>query len=492
MRIVLPVGITASALVASHAFVAPSSRSARHQFALSATDIKGTVKWYNPERGFGFIEVDEGGPDMYVHATGLLFDGPLIEEERVSFITEIDRRTNKPKAVEVERIAAEEVVVEEAEPEPVEEAPVEEEPAKTVVATILSGPVKQKLPVATPPDETFQRSLLEAQIANKAPTEPAKTVVATILSGPVKQKLPVATPPDETFQRSLLEAQIANKAPTEPAKTVVATILSGPVKQKLPVATPPDEAFQRSLLEAQLANKAPTQAASPFQSVDYDSAARLAYEAAGESGEFEAFKAKYLEDASAMVGDKYKAAAEADAAEAKAKAEAAEAARLAKEAEEKRLAEEAAAAEAKAKAEAEAAEAARLAEEAAAAKAKAEAEAAEAARLAEEAAAAKAKAEAEAAEAARLAEEKRLAEEAAAAEALEAEARELGYPSVAVMKARQQPKSAEEEAALASKYGAMDLEERAFSILTDLGMIDLNPDPEDPNRDRSKDDDDME
>jgi len=406
MRIVLPVGITASALVASHAFVAPSSRSARHQFALSATDIKGTVKWYNPERGFGFIEVDEGGPDMYVHATGLLFDGPLIEEERVSFITEIDRRTNKPKAVEVERIAAEEVVVEEAEPEPVEEAPVEEEPAKTVVATILSGPVKQKLPVATPPDETFQRSLLEAQIANKAPTEPAKTVVATILSGPVKQKLPVATPPDE--------------------------------------------AFQRSLLEAQLANKAPTQAASPFQSVDYDSAARLAYEAAGESGEFEAFKAKYLEDASAMVGDKYKAAAEADAAEAKAKAEAAEAARLAKEAEEKRLAEEAAAAEAKAKA------------------------------------------EAEAAEAARLAEEKRLAEEAAAAEALEAEARELGYPSVAVMKARQQPKSAEEEAALASKYGAMDLEERAFSILTDLGMIDLNPDPEDPNRDRSKDDDDME
>ncbi|KAK1748001.1 hypothetical protein QTG54_001964 [Skeletonema marinoi] len=384
MRILLPVGITASALVASHAFVAPSSRSARHQFALSATDIKGTVKWYNPERGFGFIEVDEGGPDMYVHATGLLFDGPLIEEERVSFITEIDARTNKPKAVEVERIAAEEVVVEEAEPEPVAEAPVEEAPVVE-----------------------------------------------------------------------------------EPAKTVVATILAGPVKQKLPVATPPDEAFQRSLLEAQLANKAPTQAASPFQSVDYDSAARLAYEAAGESGDFDAFKAKYLEDASAMVGDKYKA----DAAEAKAKAEAAEAARLAKEAEEKRLAEEAAAAEAKAKA---------------------EAEAAEAARLAEEAAAAKAKAEAEAAEAARLAEEKRLAEEAAAAEAVDAEARELGYPSVAVMKARQQPKSAEEEAALASKYGAMDLEERAFSILTDLGMIDLNPDPEDPNRDTSKDDDDME
>ena len=362
MRTFLAVGVAASALAATQAFVAPSTPSARNQFSLSATatDIKGTVKWYNSERGFGFIEVDDGGPDMYVHATGLSFDGPLIENERVSFVTEIDRRTNKPKAVEVERIAAEEVV-EEAEPEPAQEAPAEE-PAKTIVPTVFAVPEKQKLPVATPPDEAFQRSLLEAQIANSA---------------------------------------VASASAT------------------------------------------------PFQSVDYDSAAKLAYEAAGESGDFETFKAKYLEDTSAMVGEKYKAAAEADAAEAKAKAEAA------------------------------------------AAKAKAEAEAAEAARLAEEAAA-KAKAEAEAAEAARLAEEKRLAEEAAAKEAAEAEARELGYPSVAVMKARQQPKSAEEEAALASKYGAMDLEERAFSILADLGMIDLNPDPEDPNRDTSKDDDDIE
>ena len=259
------------------------------------------------------------------------------------------------------------------------------------------------------------------------------------------------------------------------------------------------------MLTAQIANKAPVQAVSEslFQSVDYDSAAKLAYEAAGGSGDYEAFKTKYLEDTSAMVGEKHKAKAEAEAAEGKAAAEAAEEAKAkAEAAEAARLAEEAAAKEAKA--EAEAAEAARLveekrlAEEAAAKEAKAEAEAAEAARLveekrlAEEAAAKEAKAEAEAAEAARLAEEKRLADEAAAKGAEEAEARELGYPSVAAMKARQQPKSAEEEAALASKYGAMDLEERAFSILVDLGMIELNPDPEDPNRDSSKDDDDLE
>jgi len=422
MRTLLSVGVAASVLVASHAFVPPSSPSARHQFALSATatDIKGTVKWYNPERGFGFIEVDDGGPDMYVHATGLSFEGPLYENERVSFVTEIDRRTNKPKAVEVQRVAAEEVV--DVEPEaPAEEAPVAA--AKTITPTVFAVPKKEKLPVATPPDETFQRSLLAAQIANKPPAPAAKTITPTVFAVPKKEKLPVATPPDETFQRSLLAAQIANKPPAPAAKTITPTVFAVPKKEKLPTATPPDETFQRSLLAAQLANKPPPQAtsASPFQSVDYDAAARLAYEAAGGSGDFEAFKTKYLEETSAMVGDKHKAKAEAEAAEAKAAAEAAEAARLAKEAEEKRL-----------------------------------------------------------------------AEEAAAKEAEEAQARELGYPSVAVMKARQQPKSAEEEAALASKYGAMDLEERAFSILADLGMIELNPDPDDPNRDTSKDDDDME
>merc|ERR1711966_556714 len=129
-------------------------------------------------------------------------------------------------------------------------------------------------------------------------------------------------------------------------------------------------------------------------------------------------------------------------------------------------------------------------EEAAAAAAAAEeaaAKEAEEKRLAEEAAAAKAAAEEAAAkeaeeEAARIAEK----------EAEEAKAKELGYPSVEVMKARQQPKSTEEEASLAGKYGAMELGERAFAILADLGMIDLHPDPDDPSRDTSKDGEDVE
>ena len=52
---------------------------------------------YNVERGYGFIAVDDGGPDMYVHATGLETDRPLKDGDHVRFVTEIDRRTNKPK-----------------------------------------------------------------------------------------------------------------------------------------------------------------------------------------------------------------------------------------------------------------------------------------------------------------------------------------------------------------------------------------------------------
>ncbi len=57
----------------------------------------GTVKFYNGQKGFGFIQPDNGGKDVFVHATALERAGirNLVEGQKVSFETEEDRRTGK-------------------------------------------------------------------------------------------------------------------------------------------------------------------------------------------------------------------------------------------------------------------------------------------------------------------------------------------------------------------------------------------------------------
>ena len=57
----------------------------------------GTVKFYNGQKGFGFIQPDDGGKDVFVHATALERAGisGLIEGQKVSFDTQEDRRTGK-------------------------------------------------------------------------------------------------------------------------------------------------------------------------------------------------------------------------------------------------------------------------------------------------------------------------------------------------------------------------------------------------------------
>jgi len=59
-----------------------------------------------------------------------------------------------------------------------------------------------------------------------------------------------------------------------------------------------------------------------------------------------------------------------------------------------------------------------------------------------------------------------------------------------IERARQQPKSPDEEQRLKEKYGSMDLEERAFNILVDLGMVDLHSDPDETSLDWEENDED--
>lgn len=57
----------------------------------------GTVKFFNATKGYGFIQPDAGGNDVFVHVTALERAGvpPLTEGQRVSFDVETDRRSGK-------------------------------------------------------------------------------------------------------------------------------------------------------------------------------------------------------------------------------------------------------------------------------------------------------------------------------------------------------------------------------------------------------------
>ena len=59
--------------------------------------ITGTVKFYNDQKGFGFIQPEDGSRDVFVHATALERAGMrgLVEGEKVSVDTAADRRSGK-------------------------------------------------------------------------------------------------------------------------------------------------------------------------------------------------------------------------------------------------------------------------------------------------------------------------------------------------------------------------------------------------------------
>ena len=60
----------------------------------------GTVKWFNSQKGFGFIQPDDGGADVFVHISAVERAGlaGLHEGQKVSFELMVDRRSGKYSA----------------------------------------------------------------------------------------------------------------------------------------------------------------------------------------------------------------------------------------------------------------------------------------------------------------------------------------------------------------------------------------------------------
>ena len=66
----------------------------------------GTVKFYNSQKGFGFIAPDDGGKDVFVHATALERAGMmgLVEGQKIAFDVQTDRRNGKDAATNLQKV----------------------------------------------------------------------------------------------------------------------------------------------------------------------------------------------------------------------------------------------------------------------------------------------------------------------------------------------------------------------------------------------------
>jgi CspA family cold shock protein len=68
--------------------------------------MQGTVKWFNAQKGFGFIQPDEGGKDVFVHISAVERAGMqgLDEGQKVSFELVADRKSGKSSADNLRKV----------------------------------------------------------------------------------------------------------------------------------------------------------------------------------------------------------------------------------------------------------------------------------------------------------------------------------------------------------------------------------------------------
>ena len=63
----------------------------------------GTVKWFNTQKGYGVIQPDEGGKDIFVHISAVERSnlGSLVEGQKIGFELRRDRKTGRDSAVDL-------------------------------------------------------------------------------------------------------------------------------------------------------------------------------------------------------------------------------------------------------------------------------------------------------------------------------------------------------------------------------------------------------
>jgi CspA family cold shock protein len=66
----------------------------------------GTVKWFNGTKGFGFIQPEDGGQDVFVHISAVerAGMGSLVEGQKVGFEMERDRKSGKMSAGQLQNV----------------------------------------------------------------------------------------------------------------------------------------------------------------------------------------------------------------------------------------------------------------------------------------------------------------------------------------------------------------------------------------------------
>jgi CspA family cold shock protein len=76
------------------------------RFQRRAIMAQGTVKFFNAQKGFGFIVQDAGGPDVFVHISAVERAGMrgLVEGQKLSFDIEADRKSGKSAATNLQSV----------------------------------------------------------------------------------------------------------------------------------------------------------------------------------------------------------------------------------------------------------------------------------------------------------------------------------------------------------------------------------------------------